>query len=95
VHALGALFEAAMRPPASPRGSACSGRSACRNPPGAARCVFPASKVLCAEVTQATDYDLLGEVVEENLFGSRAQSLAVASIVHRSSDGRKVTLRTV
>ena len=46
-----------------------------------------------ATVTQASDYDLVAEVLDEPpLASQRGRSSA---LVHRSSDGRKVALRTV
>ena len=48
------------------------------------------------EITQATDYDLVGEVFEheEPLVAAPAQRRA-PSLAHRSSDGRRVTLKTL
>jgi ribosomal protein S12 methylthiotransferase len=49
-----------------------------------------------ARIVQATDYDLLGEADEdgEPVVASRPR-VAAAALVHRPSDGRRVTLRTV
>jgi ribosomal protein S12 methylthiotransferase len=52
-----------------------------------------------AHIVQAADYDLVGEVDEaEPLVAAAAQSAelsAVAHVAHRSSDGRRVVLKTV
>jgi len=45
-------------------------------------------------IEKATDYDLLGEVVDEIEYESTAAPLR-SDLVHRSSDGRRVALRTV
>ncbi|MGE0325296.1 MAG: 30S ribosomal protein S12 methylthiotransferase RimO [Polyangiaceae bacterium] len=47
-----------------------------------------------ARITQVTDYDLLAEVAEDSspLAGGEARRSALS---HRSSDGRKISLRTV
>jgi ribosomal protein S12 methylthiotransferase len=48
-----------------------------------------------ALVTQASDYDVVGELVDD---GSDAQPVATPArspITHRSSDGRRISLRTV
>lgn len=49
-------------------------------------------------VERTTDYDLLGEVIDEaspRARGTRAPHGAGAGVVHRASDGRRVSLRTV
>jgi len=47
-----------------------------------------------ARIVKATDYDLLGEVVDEAPRPRRNRP-ATVPLAHRSSDGRRVTLRTV
>ena len=50
------------------------------------------------QVTRATDYDLLGEVDDDPDEPVEMETKIVpggASLVHRASDGRRVTLRTV
>jgi ribosomal protein S12 methylthiotransferase len=48
-------------------------------------------------ITQATDYDLVGEVDENQapLNAGKVRQAAPAHFVHRESDGRRVVLRTV
>jgi ribosomal protein S12 methylthiotransferase len=46
-----------------------------------------------AVVTQASDYDLVAEVFDEPPLASKSGSSA--TLVHRSSDGRRIALRTV
>jgi ribosomal protein S12 methylthiotransferase len=49
-------------------------------------------------IESATDYDLLGELVDEDpiaLPKPRLKPRAVSALAHRSSDGRRVSLRTV
>jgi ribosomal protein S12 methylthiotransferase len=46
-----------------------------------------------AVVTQASDYDLVADVLDEPPLASRSGN--GSSLVHRSSDGRRVALRTV
>jgi ribosomal protein S12 methylthiotransferase len=51
-----------------------------------------------ATITKATDYDLLGEVAEDVEDGDAlpdAPPIHAPRLVHRASDGRRVTLRTV
>ena len=45
-------------------------------------------------VTQATDYDLLGEVDEDSLLADAPAARRGSALVHHGSDGRRV-LRTV
>jgi hypothetical protein len=45
-------------------------------------------------VEKATDYDLLGEVIDEVEYGA-TPAPSRAELIHRSSDGRRVALRTV
>lgn len=47
-----------------------------------------------ATITAATDYDLLGEVSGDRL-APAARKRSVTPLAHRSSDGRRVSLRTV
>jgi hypothetical protein len=48
-------------------------------------------------ITQATDYDLVGEVDENQapLVAGGERQAAAAHFVHRESDGRRVVLRTL
>jgi ribosomal protein S12 methylthiotransferase len=46
-------------------------------------------------ITRATDYDLLGEVDDEDAPPARAKARRTPPVVHRAADGRRVTLRTV
>jgi ribosomal protein S12 methylthiotransferase len=53
-----------------------------------------------AKVTRATDYDLLAEVIDDGPSFRAARTKPRAAnrplpLVHRDSDGRRVTLRTV
>jgi ribosomal protein S12 methylthiotransferase len=50
------------------------------------------------KITRATDYDLLGEVADEDEDGdppAPVKAERAPSLVHRASDGRRVVLRTV
>jgi ribosomal protein S12 methylthiotransferase len=46
-------------------------------------------------VTQASDYDLVGELVDDGCAAQPAAIPASSAIAHRSSDGRRISLRTV
>ena len=48
-------------------------------------------------VERATDYDLLGEVVDEEptVSARRTKRLSPASLTHHGSDGRRISLRVV
>jgi hypothetical protein len=46
-------------------------------------------------INQATDYDLLGEVIDEAADGSELASFGASSLIVRPSDGRRVALRTI
>jgi len=49
------------------------------------------------KITKATDFDLLGDVMDEDddVAAAPAPERAGPTLVHRASDGRRVTLRTV
>jgi ribosomal protein S12 methylthiotransferase len=55
--------------------------------------VFP-GEMRRARITQATDYDLLAEVIDDE-DSDAPNAGARARIAHRSSDGRRVVLRTI
>jgi ribosomal protein S12 methylthiotransferase len=52
-------------------------------------------QIRSATITRATDYDLLGEVADDDAELPDAAPVLAPSLVHRASDGRRVTLRTV
>ena len=52
----------------------------------------------CRGATEASDYDLLGELSSESpiaLPKPKKKPRQTSALAHRSSDGRRVTLRTV
>jgi ribosomal protein S12 methylthiotransferase len=48
-----------------------------------------------ARITQSADYDLVGEVDDEPAVELEPPAAETPAVIHKSSDGRRVSLRTV